>query len=342
MAGDFYEDESPKASENMRLAITLLSKHSIPVSPFHYRIAYDYIVGVNRRMNEAFDKLVAADTPVTNDVLYRFYCQFYDNNAVGLDEIRQEFLAIINSIHGELSRSGSHLEWYADRLSQFSEKLTEKLSPSQMSTEVNGVISDTRETEHMQRNMRTQLDQMSSEMDSMRAELAQVREQSLKDTLTGVSNRSAFNVALDELIIRSFEDKTRFSLLLLDIDHFKNVNDTYGHLVGDKILRFVAGTIRRCVKGKDIVARFGGEEFAVLLPGTEMAGAYVAAEHIRKAVANSVLRDTQTQKSYGNITLSVGVSQMGRNDQASSLIERADQALYLAKANGRNRVECAS
>jgi diguanylate cyclase len=342
MAGDFYDDELPKASEHMRMAITLLSKHSIPVSPFNYRIAYDYIAGTDQRMNEAFDSFIASESPPSNDELHRLYCQHYDHKTVDLDDIRKEFLTILDSIHEGLSRSGNHLDWYVTRLDQFAEKLNEKLSPSQMSTAVDGVISDTRKTGDMQRNMKSQLDEMSSEMESMRVELAQVKEQSLKDALTGVSNRSAFNVALDDLITMSNEEKSRFSLLLVDIDHFKNVNDTYGHLVGDKILRFVAGTIRRCVKGKDIVARFGGEEFAVILPNTEMAGAYVAAEQIRKAVANSVLRDTQTQKSYGNITISIGVSQMNRNDHPMSLIERADQALYLAKNNGRNRVECGS
>jgi len=341
MASDFYDDDSPRASENMRLAITLLTKHGFPGSPFNYRIAYDYIAGIDQQLKADFDKLVASESPLANTDLHQLYCRHYDHDAAGLEAIRQEFAAILESIHEELSRSGPHLDSYVDRLDRFAEKLNEKLSPAQLSTEVDSVISDTRETGRLQRNMKTQLDEMSSEMDAMRVELAQIKEQSLKDTLTGVANRYAFDISLDEMSARAKEERSRFSLLLLDIDHFKKVNDTYGHLVGDKILRFVASTIKRCIKGKDCVARFGGEEFAVLLPNTEMAGAYVVAEQIRKAVANSVLKDTQTQQSYGNITISIGVSQMNHNDFPLSLIERADQALYRAKDSGRNKVECA-
>jgi diguanylate cyclase len=341
MSSDFYEEESPRASENMRLAITLLSKHAIPVSPLNYRIAYDYMAGRNQRLNTAFDKLVAAESPPSGTDLHQLYKQHYSQNASELEEIRQEFIAILATLHAGLSRSENHLDGYIGRLDQFAEILNQKLSPRQLSTEVDSVISETRETGHVQRDMKAQLDQMSSEMEAMRAELAQIKEQSLKDMLTGIANRNAFDRSLDELLVRANEDRSRFSLLLLDIDHFKQVNDTYGHLVGDKILRFVAATIKRCVKGKDFVARFGGEEFAVILPGTEMAGAYVAAEQIRKAVAHSVLKDTQTQKSYGNITISIGVSQTERGDLPLTVIERADQALYRAKDNGRNRVECA-
>jgi diguanylate cyclase len=313
----------------------------MPVSPLNYRIAYDYMAGRNRQLNAAFDELVATDSPPSSNDLQKLYSQHYILDASGLEDIRQEFTAILATLHAGLSRSENHLDGYIDRLDQFADLLNQKLSPARLSIEVDSVISDTRKTGEVQRDMKAQLDTMSSEMEIMRAELEQIKEQSLKDTLTGIANRNAFDRSLDEQLARANEDRSRFSLLLLDIDHFKQVNDTYGHLVGDKILRFVAGTIRRCVKGKDFVARFGGEEFAVILPGTEMAGAYVAAEQIRKAVANSVLRDTQTQQSYGNITISIGISQMDRNDLPLTLIERADQALYRAKDNGRNRVECA-
>lgn len=128
-------------------------------------------------------------------------------------------------------------------------------------------------------------------------------------------------------------------MLLADIDHFKQFNDTHGHLVGDKVLRFVASTLKRCTKGKDYVARFGGEEFSIILPQTDMKGGSIVAEQIRNAVSSGDLKNNQTGESYGRITMSIGVGQYRSDDLPNCLVQRADIALYLAKERGRNRIE---
>ena len=130
-------------------------------------------------------------------------------------------------------------------------------------------------------------------------------------------------------------------LLLADIDHFKKFNDTHGHLVGDKVLRFVASTMKHCIKGKDTAARFGGEEFAVILPNTDLAGAQSAAEQIRSEISSGTLINKSRGESYGSITISIGIAKLNMNDHPNDLIQRADQSLYLAKSRGRNRVEYA-
>jgi diguanylate cyclase len=130
------------------------------------------------------------------------------------------------------------------------------------------------------------------------------------------------------------------SLMLTDIDHFKNFNDTFGHLTGDQVLRLVALSVKQNVKGQDLAARYGGEEFAVVLPDTVLRSAITVAEHIRRAVMTKELMKRSTGEHLGRVTISIGVAAMHPGDTAQSLIERADKCLYAAKRNGRNRVIC--
>jgi diguanylate cyclase len=187
--------------------------------------------------------------------------------------------------------------------------------------------------------MQAKLAEMTAELDDVRKELNKVREESLTDSLTGVANRKAFDKALEQALLDVREGQARFTLLLLDVDHFKAVNDNYGHVVGDKVLRFVAAAVKRCVKGHDLVARYGGEEFAVILKDADMDGAKAVAELIRKTIAAGALKDKQSQQSYGNVTISIGVAGAKPDIQSKNLLEHADKAMYRAKELGRNRVE---
>ena len=141
--------------------------------------------------------------------------------------------------------------------------------------------------------------------------------------------------------VKAFEDAelgTSFCLMLLDIDHFKRFNDTWGHQTGDQVLRLVAMTLKSNIKGKDLAARYGGEEFAAILPETDLEGAVIVADNIRKAVQAKELLKRSTNEKLGRITASFGVAMYKPGDSPSSLIERADRCLYAAKHAGRNRV----
>jgi diguanylate cyclase len=132
------------------------------------------------------------------------------------------------------------------------------------------------------------------------------------------------------------------ALLLADIDHFKVVNDTYGHVLGDKVIRAVAHVMRSMIKGRDVAARLGGEEFAILLPQTSLTGASAVAEQIRGTVAQGRICRPDGNESIGQVTLSVGVAIAKVGDTLEPLLERADAAMYAAKRAGRNRISIAS
>ncbi|HQU15365.1 MAG: hypothetical protein B7Z66_08445 [Chromatiales bacterium 21-64-14] len=157
-----------------------------------------------------------------------------------------------------------------------------------------------------------------------------------KDPLTGVNNRGALDAALKREIGLAHRHGTPLSLLLMDIDHFKSVNDRYGHTLGDCALRHIAECAASCIRGSDMLFRYGGEEFVILVSNTEWFGALMLAERIRTAVEAMECTCNDVRL---NMTVSLGVSTLEPGDEPTTLFGRADEALYDAKVEGRNRVQ---
>jgi diguanylate cyclase (GGDEF)-like protein len=161
------------------------------------------------------------------------------------------------------------------------------------------------------------------------------------DSLTGLFNRRWMNEYFQRQIGRALKDNKPLVLLLADLDHFKQINDTHGHIVGDDVLCAVASVLSQHIRPSDLLARFGGEEFALILPETSMAEALQVAERIRAAmeITRIAVKDSKPPKEI-QLTLSLGIANLALGDSMETLLERADKALYRAKDNGRNRIEC--
>ncbi|MDF1588656.1 MAG: GGDEF domain-containing protein [Gammaproteobacteria bacterium] len=162
----------------------------------------------------------------------------------------------------------------------------------------------------------------------------QAQSAALTDGLTGLNNRAAFDSSLQREIGLAHRQQTPMSLIVLDIDNFKVVNDTYGHSSGDQALKSLAEVITETMRGSDIAFRYGGEEFVLILSNTDAQAAVSVAERIR--VAASQLFCTDGKRSFG-FTISLGVAQLNRGEKGSALFDRADHALYQAKKAGRNQ-----
>ncbi len=155
------------------------------------------------------------------------------------------------------------------------------------------------------------------------------------DQLTGLNNRTSFSQSLQHEWDLAKRYNAPFSLLMLDIDHFKKINDTYGHIAGDEALKTVAKTIKETIRDSDVAFRYGGEEFVVLLNNTSEPGASLLAERIRQNIANLVIA---VEGSTLSLTISLGTAILGESENGEELLQRADEALYQAKNSGRNRV----
>lgn len=164
----------------------------------------------------------------------------------------------------------------------------------------------------------------------------QALDQAQKDPLTQIGNRSAFDSAMEKELCSFQRHQSDFSLMIIDIDHFKQVNDTYGHIAGDKVLYSVAQTIQKTIRRSDEVFRYGGEEFVVILSNTKQGGARFIAERVRKEIEKLCVPEHQAI----NVTASLGISSSELMRDVSKTLEHADNALYQAKDSGRNRVIC--
>ena len=159
--------------------------------------------------------------------------------------------------------------------------------------------------------------------------------QALKDPLTGVNNRASLDAYLRQQVLLAQRHDSALSIIMLDIDKFKSINDRFGHLVGDGVLRRVANCIVQCTRDSDVVFRFGGEEFIVVLSNTDQHGAHLLAERIRAGVQSL---DIETLGGPGEVTISGGIAQCNENDEPASLLARCDEYLYEAKNTGRNQI----
>lgn len=183
------------------------------------------------------------------------------------------------------------------------------------------------------------LEKLSKRVQALNRELEATRAESLTDGLTGVYNRKALDGYLIDLVERNLTGREPFCLLLLDIDDFKAVNDTFGHQVGDRVLIAVARQCRGIIRGDDFIGRYGGEEFAVVIPGVSLRVARRRAEQLCRQIADTRYElDEQKQRGVLGVTVSIGVGSYRRGDTVSAVLAKADQSLYAAKAAGKNRV----
>jgi diguanylate cyclase len=253
--------------------------------------------------------------------------------AMIVDEINQ-IMALLDSARGNATAYDASLSGLGASLVGVGD------DREQIRLIVQSLVTSTRQMQQANIDLESRLRETQQEISSLQRTIEAIRAESLTDPLTQVSNRKYFDAAIEKLLMDAGGGMNGFSLLVMDIDHFKTFNDTFGHLTGDQVLRLVALALKQNIKGQDIVARYGGEEFAIILPDTPLRAAVTLAEHIRRSVAGKELLKRSTGKNLGRLTVSIGVATYHDGDTAQTIVERADMCLYAAKHGGRNRVMC--
>jgi diguanylate cyclase len=338
-------DESPERSgEITRMVLPALAKMGLSVNPINYSLLYEYYLGNNEPLRNILDPYIE----LKEDLEPKQAKQIFEDHIVHgqsdqlkklSDEIRELIATVLNLISnagGEGEKFNGSLEAYKGQLEQV-ETIQEA---AEIKNLVHSMIDEAREMLDSNKRFSQQLDTTSREIGLLRAEMQDLRLQASLDSLTGLGNRKTFDESLSRALDSAPDDMSSVCLMMVDIDNFKRINDEYGHLIGDKILRFIADILKRSVKGRDTVSRFGGDEFGVVLEETPPSGAYRLAESIRQTVAKSALKRTDTGEPIGSITVSIGVDCNQNGDDVEDLLHRADKALYESKQKGRNRVTC--
>ncbi|NOZ08945.1 MAG: diguanylate cyclase [FCB group bacterium] len=186
---------------------------------------------------------------------------------------------------------------------------------------------------------RRRVESLSQRISRLNVELEQARTKSLTDGLTGINNRQSFDLYIRELVEKNSVIRHPFAMFILDIDDFKAINDTYGHQTGDRILLAMVMKCKEFIRTEDFIARYGGDEFIIILQGASLRNAVKRAKQISKSIAGSQYRVDDLKKGLTlSFTVSIGVSAFRKGDTITSLINRADEALYASKKKGKNGV----
>ncbi len=337
---DYYIDLETTA-EIVKKILPKMGEHKVPITPQNYRVWYEYYRGTNRELRKEVNSIIKARKQFTHELNHYLYAKYFgdDYTKEVLRDVQSKTINVLKNFLEQVLATTITTSDYETKLEKYSEQLNRAEDLTEIQDILEEMIQETSNMVESTRDLQSKLKEASSQVEMLREELAKTAEEAKRDALTGLRNRKAFDEEIEKLYKRYKEKGDIFSLIMIDIDHFKRFNDRFGHKVGDRVLQVVANTLNYTLKGKDFIGRYGGEEFVVLLPYTSLDNACVVADQIRENIARKRLRVTKTGENLGTMTVSVGVSEIKENDTIESVVERADKALYLAKNSGRNNVK---
>jgi diguanylate cyclase len=333
-------DESPeRATELFRLIVPLILRQEASPNPISFAVWYEHLAGRNATLSREIEALTANGGQLNDATMQDLHQRFLVDADLGVAAQVQESLSrVIGDAAKTIVESQTTASDYAAELRQRQAALHGPVDRLRLQQVLTGILTDTEQVSTLMSAIGSRLDANRNEVERLRDELHQAKELALIDALSRLTNRRGFDLALDDLVAQANASATPLALIMLDIDHFKQFNDNYGHLLGDRVIRGVARAMESAARPDDVVSRYGGEEFAILLPATGMRDAGKVAERIRLIVSRAHVRRVDSDVPVGGVTISAGVTEYRQHEAPADFVNRADKALYAAKFAGRNRV----
>jgi diguanylate cyclase len=335
-----YAHSLEQASEYAGMAISLMEDRRIAPQPNNFSIWYTYFSGDSPELKITMDLLLDFDQEFTDEqnasVFQKFCSSPYE--AVPSHLIAQKMEVELAAVMATLEQAGQNAADYGQTLETASGDLSRIKRTEDLKAVIGNVLTQTHAMVEKSAEVEQRLKESAAEISTLKHELESARQEAMTDALTGLANRKMFDFKLREATQEAMDSGNPVCLLILDLDQFKQVNDTYGHHIGDQVIKLMGTILKDTLKGQDTAARYGGEEFAVILPRTQIANAIKLADNIRQKLSKKEMINRKTGERLGSITVSIGVAVFDFMEQPKDLIERADRALYAAKNGGRNRV----
>lgn len=320
--------------------LDLMRLHGVPATGPNYQTWLAYRLGDNSALREAIEARIASVEPFNQDYNTEIHDRFFSGLGASAqivlagERIARDLGHVVSFLKAAEEKSGD----YGRTLESAATDLNTVMAPDQIRQLVSSLAAATLDMANHNQHLTEQLQKSTREIETLRASLESVRVESLTDSLTGLANRRMFDETLRMRIDEARSQRSELCLVLCDIDHFKRFNDTWGHHTGDQILRFLASALQGHARPDYLVARHGGEEFAMILPRANMKQAQQTADMLRAAIQAKRLRRRSTNEDLGQVTVSIGVARLQPGDTPQGLLERADACLYASKRNGRNQV----
>lgn len=336
-----FAENTGQAAEYLRQAIPLMVKHNIPPNPLNYALWYTYVSNRVPELNQELDKTLTTYGTCPNLVGEQMFRQHMIKDEVdSAENVQAGLIALVNDLHEHASVTAEETKNYSDTLQDSLEALQADGGPElPLESIIQTLARKTQDISDSTQRFQTRIDDAQSEIESLKAELEKTRQDARVDPLTGLFNRRVFETELGTLLYSG--NAGAVTLVMVDVDHFKKFNDTYGHLMGDKVLQYVGKLLRDFCPEPMLAVRYGGEEFAVIMPAQTASKSAELANALREKIQAIRIKQKKSGEVISSITASFGVAESRQEDSISTLIERADKALYSAKEGGRNRVKIA-
>lgn len=326
-----------------RQALASLEQHGIAPLPKFYEVWLNYHAETKPGLRAEIDRYLAQGRAIDEYICTSLHATYLDADSFD-EKVRKAGDTIASEIAGVvqgLTAVKQHTTAYGKALAEAGRQLGADSSPTTVREVVSNLSGATVQMSRHTLELEAKLNATAHEVHLLRAQLEEAKAEAGTDALTGLANRKVFE---EQLVVAMTNENFRAppaALIIADIDHFKQVNDTWGHQTGDQVIRFVASVFTRFAPENSTIARIGGEEFALLMPAVQPDRAKAVAQHIRAAVEGKKLVRRSSNEDLGRITISLGLAHSVRGEAGESLVARADAALYASKRNGRNQVTVA-
>jgi diguanylate cyclase len=317
-------------------AMAAITEQRVPPTPHNFHVWFKYALGTPVELKRTIDILVANKRKfdaATNRDLYVTYVGSKGTDEAVAHQVSQQLHTVLASAQQFLSTAIADNRSQMQAINDVADQSEAGVDPHVL---VETLMNELARATTRAMKLEVQFVEKSRELDVIRESLLQSEERARTDTLTGLPNRRALEEFCLRVQAEAMEAGQPLSAFLIDIDHFKQFNDSFGHGVGDQVLRLVAKALQERVRDSDLAARYGGEELIAILPGADLAVCTTIAERIRGALAECKITRRSTGQELPGITVSIGVGQFLPGETMEDLIDRCDRALYQAKKRGRN------
>ena len=341
IAGMDLSLRGPDAYGLARTALQSMEANKVWPTPLNYELWLHYVGNPQSPLGLEIERLIGSGQTITEAVSEALAAQYLPKARLNEeirdagDKLNQQLESITQAMQVAQRSNAAYGKTLAGAATELAEHDVPQADLNRM---VTNLTLATRKVQKENSALEERLSASTAEVERLREHLEEVRREAMTDALTTLANRKAFDEGLAQACETARVSGKPLSLAIMDIDHFKRFNDTWGHQTGDQVLRYVASVMARVGENPRLAARFGGEEFAVIFPGEPTSALMSELDEIRTEIGSRALKRRSTNEELGSVKISVGVADFCPGDTPTSLLERADAALYASKRGGRDRI----